>query len=69
MKLHLSNSITNTDGGKRVSQAFANTGRAVAGGLNTASRAFSSWMTSFKTNAKEDEEHQEDQTNPENIES
>ena len=50
MRLHLSNTITNTEGGKKVSQAVANTGRAVAGGFSTAKGVFSSWVTSFKTN-------------------
>lgn len=49
VKLHLSNTITNTEGGKRVTQAVANTGRAVAGGISTAKGALSSWITSFKT--------------------
>ena len=50
VKLHISNSITNTEGGKKVTQAVANTGRAVAGGISTAKGVFSSWMSSLKTN-------------------
>jgi hypothetical protein len=48
MRLHLSNSITGTEGGKKVTAAVANTGRAVAGGLSTAKGVFSSWMSSLK---------------------
>lgn len=48
VKLHLSNTITNTESGKRVSQAVVNTGKAVAGGLSSAKGAFSSWMSSLK---------------------
>ena len=53
MRLHLSNTITNTEGGKKVSQALGNTGRAVAGGLSTAKGVFSSWMSSLKSESKE----------------
>ena len=49
MRLHLSNTITNTEGGKKVSAAVANTGKALTGSINTAKGVFSSWMTSFKT--------------------
>ena len=49
VKLHLSNTITNTESGKRVSQAVASTGRAVVGGITTAKGALSSWITSFKS--------------------
>jgi len=49
VKLHLSNTISNTEGGKRVSQAVASTGRAVVGGITTAKGALSSWITSFKS--------------------
>ena len=51
VKLHLSNTISNTESGKRVSQAVASTGRAVVGGITTAKGAFSSWITSFKSGA------------------
>ena len=50
MRLHLSNTIHNTESGKKVTQAVANTGRAVAGGLSTAKATFSSWMTALKSN-------------------
>ena len=58
MRLHLSNTIHNTESGKKVTQAVANTGRVVAGGLSTAKGVFSSWMTSLKSNqvAKEDKD-------------
>ena len=46
MKLHFSNTISNTEGGKKVSQVVSNTSRAVAGGISTAKGAFSS-MFSF----------------------
>lgn len=49
MKLFLSNTMTNTEGGKRVTQAVASTGRAVAGGLSSAKGALSSLFTSLKT--------------------
>ena len=48
MKLHLSNTITNSESGKRVTQAVSNTGRAVAGSLTSAKGAFSSFITSFR---------------------
>jgi hypothetical protein len=48
MKLHLSNTMTNTESGKRVSQVVSSTGRAVAGGLSSARGAFSSLMTSLR---------------------
>lgn len=48
MKLHFSNSISNTESGRRVSQAVTSTGRAMAGGITSARGAFSSWLDSFK---------------------
>ena len=53
MRLHLSNTITNTEGGKKVTAAVANTGRAVAGGLSSAKGVFTSWMSSLKSDSKE----------------
>merc|ERR1711894_494710 len=50
MRLHLSNTITNTEGGKKVTQALGNTGRAVAGSISNAKCVFSSWMSSLKSN-------------------
>ena len=49
MRLHLSNTISNTESGKRVSAAVANTSKAVAGSLTSAKGAFSSFLGSFKT--------------------
>ncbi|XP_040570025.1 late secretory pathway protein AVL9 homolog [Lepeophtheirus salmonis] len=65
MKLHLTNSITNSEGGKRVSAAVANTGKAVAGGLSSAKGAFSSWIGSFKFDASLEnyEDEEKDHTN------
>ena len=48
MKLHLSNTISNTEGGKKVSAVVSNTSKAVAGGLSSAKGAFSSFITSFR---------------------
>ena len=63
VKLHISNTMTSSEGGKKVTQAVASTGRAVAGGISTAKGVFSSWMSSLKTNpgsgpepAKDDQE-------------
>ena len=50
VKLHISNTMTSSEGGKKVTQAVASTGRAVAGGISTAKGVFSSWMSSLKTN-------------------
>ena len=52
MRLHLSNTITNTEGGKKVTQALGNTGRAVAGSISNAKGVFSSWMSSLKSNSR-----------------
>ena len=49
MKLHLSNTISNTEGGKKVTAAVSSTGRVVAGGLGAAKGAISSWWGGFKT--------------------
>jgi len=48
VKLRLSHTMTNTDGGKKVTAAMASTGRAVAGGLGAAKGAFNSWFGGFK---------------------
>jgi hypothetical protein len=48
VKLRLSHTMTNTDGGKKVTAAMASTGRAVAGGIGAAKGAFSSWFGGFK---------------------
>ena len=48
MKLHLSNTISNTEGGKKVTAVVSNTGRAVAGGFSSAKGAISSFLTSFR---------------------
>ena len=36
MRLHLSNTMGSTESGKKITQAVANTGRVVGGGLSTA---------------------------------
>jgi len=43
VKLRLSHTMHNTEGGKRVSAAVSNTGKAVAGGLGAAKGALSAW--------------------------
>ena len=48
MKLHLSNTISNTESGKKVTAVVSNTGRAVAGGFSSAKGAISSFLTSFR---------------------
>ena len=63
MRLHLSNTIGNTESGKKVTQAVANTGRAVAGGISTAKGVFSSWMTSFKSGKDTDPSDQNNSAN------
>jgi len=44
VKLRLSHTMTNTDGGKKVTAAMASTGRVVSGGIGAAKGAFSSWF-------------------------
>jgi hypothetical protein len=63
MRLHLSNTMGSTESGKKVTQALGNTGRAVAGGISSAKGVFSSWMTSFKSDKKEDSNDQKDDSN------
>jgi len=46
-RLHFSNAMGGTEGGKRVTQAVTSTGRAVAGGITSARGAFSSFLTSI----------------------
>ena len=53
MKLHLSNTISNTEGGKKMTAAVSNTGRAVAGGFSSAKGAISSFLTSFRQEKSE----------------
>lgn len=48
MKLHLSHTIGNSEGGKRVTQAVVSTSKVLAGGISTAKGALSSWITSFR---------------------
>ena len=48
VKLRLSHTIHNTEGGKKVTAAVTNTGRAVAGGLGAARGAISSWWGGIK---------------------
>lgn len=61
MKLHLSNTISNTEGGKKVSAVVSNTSKAVAGGLSSAKGAFSSFITSFRQPAAEQQQQQQAQ--------
>jgi len=49
VRLRLAHTIHNTEGGKKVSAAVTNTGKAVAGGLGAARGAISSWWGGFKT--------------------
>ena len=53
MKLHLSNTISNTEGGKKVTAVVSNTGRAVAGGFSSAKGAISSFLTSLRQDKSE----------------
>ena len=48
VRLRLSHTMTNTEGGKKVSAAVSNTGRAVAGGLGAAKGALTSWWGGIK---------------------
>merc|ERR1712210_364434 len=43
VKLRLTHTMTNTDGGKKVTAAMASTGRAVGGAVSQAKGVFSSW--------------------------
>ena len=56
VKLHLSNTISNSESGKRVSQVVSNTGKAVAGGFNSAKGAVSSFFTSFRSNPNQQQQ-------------
>ena len=68
MRLHLSNTITNTEGGKKVTQALGNTGRAVAGSISNAKGVFSSWMSSLKSNeSKETTANKDDKEDKEEV--
>ncbi len=59
VKLHFSNTMSNSEGGKRVSQAVATTGKA----LSSAARgAFSSLLTSFNRPPNQQHQHQQPQT-------
>ncbi len=59
VRLHLSNTIGASEGGKKVSQVLSNTGRSVAGGLSTAKGAVSSFFSSLRQPQKEEEEEPE----------
>ena len=48
VKLRLSHTMTNTDGGKKVTAAMASTGRAVGGAVSQAKGVFSSWWGGIK---------------------
>ena len=52
VKLRLSHTMTNTDGGKKVTAAMQSTGRVVAGGIGAARGALSSWFGGFKAGEK-----------------
>ena len=49
VKLRLTHTMTNTDGGKKVTAAMASTGRAVGGAVSQAKGVFSSWWGGKKT--------------------
>jgi len=61
VRLRLSHTMTNTDGGKKVTAAMANTGRVVAGGFGAAKGALSSWFGGLKPGDRGSKE-----TSPEN---
>ena len=48
VKLRLSHTMTNTDGGKKVTAAMASTGRAVGGAVSQAKGVLSSWWGGIK---------------------
>ncbi len=48
VRLHLSNAMGSSEGGRKVSQVVSSTGRAVAGGISTAKGAFSSLWSSLR---------------------
>lgn len=56
VKLRLSHTMTNTDGGKKVTAAMQSTGRVVAGGIGAAKGALSSWFGGFKAGEKSSKE-------------
>ena len=49
VKLRLAHTITNTEGGKKVTAVVSNTGKAVAGGLGAAKGAISSWWGGLRS--------------------
>ena len=59
VKLHLSNTLTNSESGKRAAQVVSNTGKAVAGGITQAKGAFSSFFSSLRQTAKDEEESED----------
>merc|ERR1712083_836781 len=56
VKLRLSHTMTNTDGGKKVTAAMASTSRVVAGGLGAAKGAFNNWFGGFKAGDRSSKE-------------
>lgn len=50
MKLRLSHTMQNTEGGRKVTQAVVSTGKAVGGAINQAKGAFSNWWSNLTTN-------------------
>merc|ERR1712032_1442417 len=53
VKLRLTHTMTNTDGGKKVTAAMASTGRAVGGAVSQAKGVFSSWWGGKKSSGKD----------------
>ena len=54
VKLRLTHTMTNTDGGKKVTAAMASTGRAVGGAVSQAKGVFSSWWGGKKASGGKD---------------
>ncbi|KAK3915824.1 Late secretory pathway protein AVL9-like protein [Frankliniella fusca] len=50
MKLRLSHTMQNTEGGRKVTQAVVSTGKAVGGALNQAKGALSNWWSNLTAN-------------------
>lgn len=50
VKLRLSHTMQNTEGGRKVAQAVASTGKAVGGAINQAKGALSNWWSNLTTN-------------------
>ncbi|KAE8743279.1 hypothetical protein FOCC_FOCC011108 [Frankliniella occidentalis] len=50
MKLRISHTMQNTEGGRKVTQTFVSTGKAVGGAINQAKGALSNWWSNLTTN-------------------